>query len=651
MSRRAVLVPLALLLLAPPTHASGVVSQVKVLSDKVPDVSSLEAWKRWAIHDGMTDRDKALAIWKTVVTFQYQDNPPKEFLQNEDLVLDTVKLFNVYGYSFCGVAASHVQCLARYLGLQARGWTIRGHVVPEVFFDGGWHMLDGSLINYFPKPDGSLAGVEEIVAAVKAWHAQNPGFFGNNNKLMDYQRRNGWSGWRQGPALLAACPFYDAGGWWPAGSHGWYSTMQEYDGSTLFPYSCGFSQGYRVNIQLRPGERLTRNWSNQGLQINRDLGDQPGCLTMVSGQGLMRHTPAYGDLAPGRIGNGSLTWAVPLDQRFHDVTLSEDSLATKAEDGRAPELHLKPEAKDGQFVLRLPSSYVYLKGQLSLEAKVAEGGSLAVDFSDNNGLDWREVKELTASGPQTLDLSPLVLRRYDYRLRFTLKGQGTGLDKLAISHVIQHSQRPLPALGQGANQITFSSAAQEGTVTVEGSTNLDNKKRQVVYKDFHPTIDKMTPNGIRPLGTGSIVFPIATPGDMTRLRTSTFYRARDAKDAWEVAVSWDNGATWQTLEKLTGPGVHLTGFTPDAPAPPGTRQALVKWTGTERNTAVVFNFRIDADYAEPKGAFAPVKITYRWQEDRRDKEDVHVAKAAAETYSIDCGSTPKMTSITLELAE
>ena len=29
-----------------------------------------------------------------------------------------------------------------------------------------------------------------------------------------------------------------------------------------------YAQGYHVNIQLREGERLTRNWINKGLEIN-----------------------------------------------------------------------------------------------------------------------------------------------------------------------------------------------------------------------------------------------------------------------------------------------------------------------------------------------------------------------------------------------
>src|SRR5262249_41230379 len=84
--------------------AAGVVCHIKVVSDKVPDVSSIEAWKRSFLRAGMTDEEKALAAWRTTVMFQHQDTPPNEYLQNEMVVQDPIKLFNVYGYSFCSVA-------------------------------------------------------------------------------------------------------------------------------------------------------------------------------------------------------------------------------------------------------------------------------------------------------------------------------------------------------------------------------------------------------------------------------------------------------------------------------------------------------------------------------------------------------------------
>src|SRR5687767_14140908 len=135
---------------APPRPA-GVVSNVKVVSDKVVDVSSVEAWQASYLKPGMSAEEKALAVWRSVVAHQHQNPPPVEYLQSDNVVLDPIKMFNVYGYGLCMVHASHVAALARAAGLPARNQTIVRHCVAEVSWDNEWHMLDASLVNYFPK--------------------------------------------------------------------------------------------------------------------------------------------------------------------------------------------------------------------------------------------------------------------------------------------------------------------------------------------------------------------------------------------------------------------------------------------------------------------------------------------------------------------
>ena len=118
----------------------------------------------------MSDEEKALAVWKTVVKFRHQNPPPNELLQNEKNVHDVMKTIHVYGYGMCCCAAANVEQLARHIGFDARGWAITVHSVPEVFYGGRWRLLDGSLMNYFRTPDGTLAGVEQISKAVMDWH-------------------------------------------------------------------------------------------------------------------------------------------------------------------------------------------------------------------------------------------------------------------------------------------------------------------------------------------------------------------------------------------------------------------------------------------------------------------------------------------------
>jgi hypothetical protein len=627
----------------------GVVSHVKVLSDKVEDVSSLEAWKRSFIKDGMSEEEKAKAIWKSVVSFQHQDQPPNEFLQTGDLVLDPIKGMNVYGYSFCSVASANVICLARSIGMQARGWTIDHHVVSEINYNGGWRMLDSSLITWFPQADGHPAGVEEIVRGVKEWSAKNPEIAGSDAKLREFMRGGGW---RKGPEVLSRSPFYDNNGWLPAATHGWYATMQEYSGKTLFPYEAGYSQGYEVNVQLREGERLTRNWSNEGMHIDMNEGKGPGALRMKVGQEGLRYAPQYGDLAPGRVGNGVHEYNVPLASgAFLAGALVAQNLIAPGQPEIAPAVRPLNLQEPGVLVLRMPSSYVYLGGEMALKVAVGEGDKVEVWLSQNNGLNWAPVADFMKSGEYRIDLKPHIFRRYDYQLKFILNGKGTGLDALRITHPIQHSQRPLPALAAGENRITLS-ADNEGTVTIEGSMVADKKQRQLHYTDFHPERKNIDQELARlTAGSGEITFPIETPGDMTRLRIGAYYRARDARDVWEVQVSFDGGKTFEKVDNLPGPFVGMGKAMVVSKVPAGTRAALVRFSGTQRNTLLLQNARIDADYREPQGGFRPVKISYAWEENGQAKQDVHIARQAGETYTIACGAKPMMKSITVELAE
>ncbi|MBU6400055.1 MAG: hypothetical protein KGS61_07035 [Verrucomicrobia bacterium] len=638
-----------------PGNLVGIVSHIKVLSDKVADVSSLEAWKQSFIGEDMTDEQKALAIWRSNVAFVYQDAPPLEFLQ-AGCVHDAIKEFNVYGYGMCCCASARVAELARYVGLPARGWGLNGHSVPEVGWDNRWHLLDASLVNYFPDA-GGVASVADVVQAVQGWLAGHPDYRGNDANLRRFQQAAGWNGWRAGPALLSQCPFYDGGGWWPARTHGWNSTMEEYDGSrgTPFPYEYGYSQGYQVNIQLRRGERLTRNWFNEGQQVNGVLGDgaAPGCLRAKVGEGPLAFLRRYGDLNDGRVGCGTLEYAVPLaDGSFRDGALTVENVACEADDHRGPAIHPREANRPAVVEFEMPSSYVYLTGRLAGRAAIGPGGRARVLFSDNNGLDWREAATITAAGDFDLDLQRLAFRRYTYRLRLVFEGAGTGLDRLRITHAIQCSQRALPTLDRGDNTIRFSAGPAEGTVTIEGSTEGDAAGKQVSPLDFHPVLEAVEPRFFQlRAAAGSVTFPIRAPGELTRLRFGGHYRLRDARDRWEMQVSFDGGRTFATVDTQSGPCQGICRYVTVEAIPPGARQALVRWRGAQRNTTCLFLLRIDADYRLPHGGFRPVRVTYRWLENGVEHRDAHIARSPTDTYHILCAAQPTMKSLALEWAE
>ena len=85
--------------------------------------------------------------------------------------------------------------------------------------------------------------------------------------------------------------------------------------------------------------------------------------------------------------------------------------------------------------------------------------------------------------------------------------------------------------------------------------------------------------------------------------------------------------------------------------PAHTKSAQIRLAGTQTNTTLIFDLRIDVDYNEPAGGFKPVKITYNWDESGAAKSDVHVAKSESDNWSINCGKGAQVKSFTMELAE
>jgi hypothetical protein len=627
-----------------PNAPAGVVSFVSVTSDRVADVSSLEAWQKSFITPGMSDADKAQAVWTSVVAFRHQDEPARELISSANgHPHDPIKLFNVYGYAQCDCASAAVAALGRSAGLTARGRSLTSHSVAELGFGEGWHMFDAAYVDQFPRPDGTLASVDDLVAAVSGWLALHPDMNATDHAALARFMAGG--GYKQGPPLLASCPFYDANGLFPARVQGWADTMMDYRAPSA-ETEFGYTLGYRVNVQLRQGEKLTRNWSNVGHHLNDDLNIPCLSVTDVPGQGDMTYSPGFGDLAPGRVGNGSLSWSLPLaGGAYRDGALVADNLADAAS---SPRLRVDDGDKPAVLVVRMPSSYVYLGGTLELGAHLGGGGQIVVEGSRNHGLDWTALATVTTSGTQKIDLSSLVRRQYDYRLRVTLSGAGTGLDSLVVHNEIQHSQRALPALAQGDNHLRFVTGPHEGTITIEANTDGATAKA-LTWRDLHPTLTTIADAPLRPTAaTGAITFPVITPGDLVRLRLSGFYRARAPGDEWQYQVSFDGGQHFTTVERTAGPTLGAEDFVTFTKVPAGVRQAQVRFAGTQKDTLNLFDFRIDADYAEPLGGFAPIRVTYTWDENGQEKSDVHDAKSTDESWIIHCDATPKMKSLVVE---
>src|SRR3954447_22937951 len=173
--------------------SGGRVHNLKVVSDKVDDVTTVENIVKSFVKPGMTDQERARALWTAAVKYRHQAPPPNEYLAADWEAHDPVKLFNVYGYCMCCCSSALIEALNRADGRAARGRILNGHSVPEVRHGDAWHMYDASLLTFFPDPrTGVAASVDDIAASIAAWYAQNPGYRKNAGKLAELMRSDGW---------------------------------------------------------------------------------------------------------------------------------------------------------------------------------------------------------------------------------------------------------------------------------------------------------------------------------------------------------------------------------------------------------------------------------------------------------------------------
>lgn len=149
------------------------IRNINVFSDF--DYSDLKTIVQQACADTHSEGERAEALWvlmKENVRHWYPATAKNE-------CHDPVKLFNVYGYGFCDDSAKALTVLWLAAGLKARTWGLSGHVVPEVFYDGDWRLLDPDQQMRYRKEDGSVAGVEyladhpEIVENTKSTQGYN----------------------------------------------------------------------------------------------------------------------------------------------------------------------------------------------------------------------------------------------------------------------------------------------------------------------------------------------------------------------------------------------------------------------------------------------------------------------------------------------
>ncbi len=204
-----------------------------------------------AVEPGMSDRERAIAIW-------YQQTQHRYHWQGGDNEVKTpVKVRNVYGHNTCGDDSNCMAGMWRAAGLRVAPARIMGHCVTQVFYDDAWHLMDADMHSiYLLRDSHTIAGEEDIVRdhdLIKRSHVH--GILHLDNRNMDE----------------------------------WEAALYVHDGHTSGERDA--VGVYTMDMVLRPGEAITWRWGHT-TPIKYHGGDEPKFPDTIC-NGLWEYAPDF----------------------------------------------------------------------------------------------------------------------------------------------------------------------------------------------------------------------------------------------------------------------------------------------------------------------------------------------------------------------
>src|ERR1051326_8372307 len=132
----------------------------KVVSDASADFTDMPSMIRSMTDQWTTPKDKCWAVWYWTHIARRQTAP---MIVHGLAQTDPIRQFNDYGFTMCSTITGIYQSIFDGMGLKHKYWDITLHTVPEVEYDGRWHMYDSSLSAIYTLCDGvTIAGVQDI---------------------------------------------------------------------------------------------------------------------------------------------------------------------------------------------------------------------------------------------------------------------------------------------------------------------------------------------------------------------------------------------------------------------------------------------------------------------------------------------------------
>jgi len=385
------------------------------------------------LQPGMTDAEKAMAIWKFTSGIEVQghdnnrrvgppytddrSNPSRNTFQER---ANPVKAANCYYCSGCSLSAANYVVLARRAGLPARAvWmcpmdTYATHCVAEAWYAGGWHLFDPERRSFYLEADNST------VASYETLH-KNP---------------------------LLAVRTHD-GGFAGKGMKSHAADYKEFYPPHVMPVEQWLST---MAMTLRPGEKFIWRWDHVG---KYRCGDNRRNIRPDRPDGILPYQLANGKMAYRPKLAGSAFW--------HGVVSAMNVKPVRTK-GNSSRLYPEVAAAPGWAIYKISSPYPIVGGLVGgkfLRKTDRDGCRILVSASRS---DWTEVwtAEKTGQIEQYVQIDGVLNPKptpaiYHYYVKFELTAAAETKDaallEACIETDVQMAATALPSLSVGRNEV------------------------------------------------------------------------------------------------------------------------------------------------------------------------------------------------------
>ncbi len=596
---------------------------LKIVTDASPDYSDLPSMVHSITAQLPTTEEKCWAMFYWNHIARRQTAPM--ILHGLELT-DPIRQFNDYGYTMCSTI-SGVNCgIWHNMGLQAKFWDISLHTVPEVFYDGRWHMYDNSMSALYTLCDGkTLAGVEDIG---KTGACALSGGESERGHIAKYH-----------------C-LYGTG---PKGFLTGADTIRSLDEeSRCFnpnalkyrPYCLNWDYGHRYILNVRAHETYTRYY--------KKLGDSPEFYVPNNGKDP--------DDRYGLRGNG--VWRFTPDLTQADCLRAAVSARNMAAGpgGLTPGQARQP----AEVIFKVQAANVITSQKISgklTRASKEDTATLAV--STNNGLSWTEVwrGETEGEAPFSLKLLEPVNGAYEVLIKVSLnaaKPAGAALNKLEVETTTMLNAKSQPKLNLGKNRIYVGAGPQTDSIVFW--PDLQGQKYQEHIAEEHNIAS--VPKHIGYQGAvyaakaredAWLVYRLEAPQDIQQVTFGGRFYNRAPKSHIDLLYSVDGGTTWTnqwSLRRTSQPWDVIHYETVNIPS--GCNSVQVKYlmntTDPSPGGCSIYAVRMEADYTPRDSSFKPLQVTFEWSEQQRDRSLVkrshnQIIRTLPFKYDINVGGT------------